>query len=441
MTPGRVLICGSGGREHALAWRLCSEPGVERVFVAPGNAGMAAIADVRPEADPGDQAAVTALARETAAELVVVGPERPLAEGLADALAVAGIPVFGPLARAARLEASKAFCRDVAEGAGVPMAEGAAFDDPRAASAFARRLGTPIVIKADGLAAGKGVTVCQTLEEADEAIRDAMLTLRFGRAGERVVVERALAGREASVVCITDGEATLALPAARDHKRARDRDTGPNTGGMGAYSPLDDLDDGEAAALVERIHVPLLRELGRRGIRFRGALYAGLMLTIDGPYLLECNVRLGDPETQVVLPRLESALAPLMLAAATGRLDVMARRMGLSRAVLTDTDATVGVVLAAAGYPGTPRSGDPIGGGDEAERDALVFWSGVSQQPDGTLVTDGGRVATVVGRGATMSEAADAAYLAASRITFAGGHFRRDIGRAAASSALASVSR
>ncbi len=222
MIPRRVMMRGSGGREHALAWRLRADPGVERVLVAPGDPGMAAVADLHTEVAVGDSAAIAALARESGVDLVVVGPERPLAGGLADLLVAAGIPVFGPSAEAARLEASKAFCRDVAQAAGVPMADGRVFDDPAAASAFARRLGAPVVVKADGLADGKGVTVCATLQEADEAIHDAMSARRFGLAGDRVVVERALVGREASVVCLTDGTTTLALPAARDHKRAEE---------------------------------------------------------------------------------------------------------------------------------------------------------------------------------------------------------------------------
>ncbi len=425
-SPQRVLVMGSGGREHALAWALSRDAGVERVFVAPGNPGMKDVATIRPAAASDDRMA--SIANELEADLVVVGPEGPLVAGVADHLARGGVAVFGPGRDAARLEGSKAFCRDVASVAGVPMADGAAFeDDEEGAIDFSRRLGAPVVIKADGLAAGKGVTVCATLAEAEAAIR--ACRPRFGLAARRIVVERALIGREASVIAITDGASLLALPAARDHKRLSDDDSGPNTGGMGVYSPLTDLSDVDAAALTERIHRPILGELARRGIRYSGALYAGLMLTADGPYLLECNVRFGDPETQVLLPRILAPLAPLLLGAADGRLARAAAEAGLVDGRIPGYGAAVGVVLAAAGYPEEPRLGDPIGVDDRpAGNGALTFWSGV-RRSHGTLVTNGGRVATIVGAGHSLDAAAAAAYGATDAITFPGRQMRRDIGR------------
>ncbi|MBA3627273.1 MAG: phosphoribosylamine--glycine ligase [Chloroflexi bacterium] len=425
-SPQRVLVMGSGGREHALAWALSRDAGVERVFVAPGNPGMKDVATIRPAAASDDRMA--SIANELEVDLVVVGPEGPLVAGVADHLARGGVAVFGPGRDAARLEGSKAFCRDVAASAGVPMADGAAFeDDDEGAIDFSRRLGAPVVIKADGLAGGKGVTVCSTLAEAESAIR--ACRTRFGLAARRVVVERALSGREASVIAITDGASLLALPAARDHKRLGDDDTGPNTGGMGVYSPLPDLSDADAAALMERIHRPILGELARRGIRYSGALYAGLMLTADGPYLLECNVRFGDPETQVLLPRILTPLAPLLVGAAHGRLGRAAAESGLVDGRMPGYGAAVGVVLAAAGYPDEPRLGDPVGVDDRPAVDgALTFWSGV-RRSQGTLVTNGGRVATIVGRGVSLDAAAAAAYGATDAITFPGRQMRRDIGR------------
>lgn len=425
--PQRILVMGSGGREHALAWSLARDPGVE-VIVAPGNPGMKDVATIRPAAASDDRMAW--IAQELAVDLVVVGPEGPLVAGVADHLARRGVPVFGPGRDAARLEGSKAFCRDVAQAAGVPMADGAAFeDDEEGAIDLCRRLGAPVVVKADGLAGGKGVTVCPTLAEAEAAIR--ACRSRFGLAARRIVVERALSGREASLIALTDGASLLALPAARDHKRLGDDDTGPNTGGMGVYSPLPDLPDEEAAALMERFHRPILGELARRGIRYSGALYAGLMLTDDGPYLLECNVRFGDPETQALLPRISTPLAPLLLGATNGRLVRAAAAAGLAEGRIPGEGATVGVVLAAAGYPHEPRLGDPVQvGARSSAAGALTFWSGV-RRSQGALVTHGGRVATIVGHGAALEEAAAAAYRAADAITFPGRQLRRDIGRVA----------
>jgi phosphoribosylamine--glycine ligase len=419
----RVLVVGSGAREHAVAWRLASEPGVGRVIVAPGNTLMGDVAEARPEVRADDFDALLRLCHDEHVELVVVGPEAPLVDGLADRLANAGVACFGPSAAAARLEGSKAFAREVCRAAGVPMAIGRAFAGARGAIEYAETLGLPIVVKADGLAAGKGVTICATFGEAERAIREALEEHRFGAAGATVVVERWLTGREASVIALCDGTTARLLPAARDHKRLLDGDRGPNTGGMGAYSPLPDLDDARLAGLVTRVFEPVLAHMAERATPFRGALFAGLMLTADGPRVLEFNARLGDPETQAILPRLAQPLAPLVLAAAQGSL------AGFGPIAATP-DATVSLTLAADGYPAAPRNGDEIRGIEEAcAAGALVFGAGVARDSKGVLVTAGGRVLSVVGRGGDVDQAAGAAYEAAERISFAGMTARRDIGR------------
>jgi phosphoribosylamine--glycine ligase len=435
--PTRTLIVGGGGREHALAWKLASEPGGNEVIVAPGSAAIAAEPRVRclPGVDPLDPEAVVAAARREAVELVVIGPEAPLAAGVSDALRAAGLAVFGPSAAAARIETSKAFCHEVADSAGVRMARAGAFYDPAAARAFARELaafGGGLVVKADGLAAGKGVSVCDTLEEADEAIDQLFAS---GRAGDDarggpdarspVLLEQRLSGLEASLIALCDGIEAIALPLARDHKRLLDGDAGPNTGGMGAYSPLPDLPDDEVERLLDAFHRPILAELARRGAPFRGALYAGLMLTADGPVLLECNARFGDPETQAILPRLGVALGPLLLAAARGELrGAAAAGPGLP----TLPGATVAIVLAAAGYPGPPRTGDPISGlHDAVGSGALVFHAATSTDPEGRVRTAGGRVVTVVGRGADLAAARRAATEAADLVSAPGLQRRHDI--------------
>ncbi len=432
-TPGRILLVGGGGREHALAVRLAGEPGVTGIIALPGSDAIAGVPGVT--IVPGDQldpALVVAAARAAAVDLVVIGPEAPLAAGVADALAAAGFPVFGPTAAAARIETSKAFCHQVAEAAGVRMARGAAFASEGQARAFAAELdagGRGVVIKADGLAAGKGVTVCDGLAEAIASL-EAIFRVPSAAAGApRVVVEERLRGPEASVIALTDGVTALALPAARDHKRLGDGDAGPNTGGMGAYSPLPDLPDVRVAEIVAAFHVPLLAELARRGTPFRGALYAGLILTPDGPALLECNARFGDPETQVILPRLATPLAPLLMAAAEGRLAAAASEAGITGVLLPATsDAAVGIVLAAGGYPDAPLAGAAIAGLAEAEAGgALVFHAGTARDASGTWRVRGGRVLTVVGRGPDLAAARDAAERGADAVTFAGLQRRHDI--------------
>jgi phosphoribosylamine--glycine ligase len=435
IAPTRTLIVGSGAREHALAWKLAAEPGGNEVIVAPGSDAIAAEPRVRclPGIDPLDPAAVVAAARREAVELVVIGPEASLAAGVADALRLAGIAVFGASAAAARIESSKAFCHEVADAAGVRMARAGAFDRQADALAFAADLalgGRGVVVKADGLAAGKGVTVCDSLDEAASAIDGLFTGGPAADSGPRVVIEERLTGLEASLIALCDDGEAVALPIARDHKRLLDDDAGPNTGGMGAYSPLADLPDDEAEALLAAFHRPILAELVRRGTPFRGALYAGLMLTADGPVLLECNARFGDPETQAILPRLAVALGPLLLAAARGGLrGAMASSPLAGSRLPTLPGAAVAIVLAAAGYPARPRTGDPIEGLDAAAATgALIFHAGTTCDADGTVRTAGGRILSVVGRGADLAAARATATAAADRIQASGLHRRRDIG-------------
>jgi phosphoribosylamine--glycine ligase len=427
--PTRILVVGGGGREHAIAWKLGREPGVNEVLVAPGSAGIAGEPHVRVTGvDPLDPAAVVALAREHASELVVVGPEAPLAAGVADALREAGITVFGPSRAAARLETSKSFCHEIAKKAEVRTAKARTFgpDDFDDAVTWIRLLdtmGARTVLKADGLAAGKGVIVT---DSADQAIELVPSFLAGHPPGPALVIEERLEGREASVIAICDGSRAIALPAARDHKRLCDGDEGPNTGGMGAYSPLPDLDADAAEQVIETVHRPILAAMADSGFPFRGFLYAGLMLTADGPVLLECNVRLGDPEAQVILPRIAGSLGPWLLAAASGRLpaDAPARLPELP-------GAAVGIVLAAKGYPGDPRRGDPIAGLEATEqRGQLVFHAGTFGRPQGGYGTNGGRVLTVVGRGRDLAVAREAAEAAAETITWDGLQRRHDIAAA-----------
>lgn len=434
----RILVVGSGAREHALAWRLAREAPGQVVFVAPGNPLMGDVATLRPGVAVSDQAGILAACHSDRIDLVVVGPEAPLVEGLADRLGGAGIAVIGPSASAAQLEGSKAYCREVAQAAGVPMARGSVFEALEPARAFAAVLAGGAVVKVDGLAAGKGVTVCDGPAAVEHALREALVDGRFGPAGARVVVEERLVGREASLICLCDATTALALPAARDHKRLLTGDRGPNTGGMGAVSPVPELDGELVGRLLDRVHRPVLAEMARRGSPFRGFLYAGLMLTDAGPRLLEFNVRLGDPEAQVILPRLAVPLAPLLEAAAHDELASAAAALGIDGPVVPAEDGwATAVVLAAAGYPDAPRKGDVIEGLEAASAaGGLVFGAGVAAGPSGEPRTAGGRVMTVVGRGSSLDEAADRAYAAASHVTFPGVQFRRDIGRSAASDEL-----
>jgi phosphoribosylamine--glycine ligase len=432
--PARVLVLGGGGREHALVWSLSREADVEAVLVAPGSDAIGDEPKARcfPGVSALDAAAVVDLATRENVDLVVVGPEAPLAAGIVDALTAAGVPTFGPTRAAARIESSKAYCRDVAAAAGVRIARGGSFDDFEAAMNLASELfdapgSNGVVIKADGLMAGKGVLVTDDMELAEDALRGLLID-HLGAQTEAVVEER-LIGVEASLIALCDDHCAMALPPARDHKRLADGDAGPNTGGMGAYSPVPDLPTALCTTLLDLIHVPILAELARRGNPFRGALYAGLMLTPEGPVLLECNARFGDPETQALLPRLAVPLGPLLLGAAQGDIAAAACRLGLTGQMLPTTgDAAVAVVLAAAKYPETPRKGDEILGLEEARRTgATIFHAGTVRDPGGAFRTNGGRVLAVVGLGSTISTARTNAEKAAGCITWSGMQRRHDI--------------
>jgi phosphoribosylamine--glycine ligase len=418
----RVLVIGSAGREHALAWKIARSPLVAEVIAAPGNAGMTRVAQCHPDIAESDQAAIVALAQAESVDLVVVGPEDPLAAGLADRLRDEGFAVFGPGAAGARLEASKKFAKDFMQRHGIPTAAYAVFEDPDAAVAYVRELAGPCVVKADGLAAGKGVAMCETPELAEAAIAEAMRDRRFGAAGDRIVIEEWMLGEEASYYAITDGVNAVMLAAAQDHKRALDGDRGENTGGMGAYSPAPVLTEPIEKRVLKEIVYPSIRGMAADGLPYRGVLYIGLMIDESGaPRVVEFNVRFGDPETQSLLVRMESDLVPLLLAAARGAVDE-------SEAVGW-VDASVCVVMASGGYPRAYEKGKSITGLDDAESDpnVVVFHAGTRESKDGGFETSGGRVVGVTARGSSVHEARQRAYEAAAKIQFDGAQLRRDI--------------
>ncbi len=414
----RVLVVGGGGREHALCWAIAASPLLTKLWCAPGNPGIAEVAERVPIGAEEIPALVAFAARERV-DLVVVGPEAPLTLGLADACAAAGIACFGPSAAAARLEGSKAFFHEVAGAAGAPTARGARFDDAEAARAHIRKRGAPIVVKADGLAAGKGVVVAHTVEEAERAVGE--LRASLGAAASTLVIEECLVGEEVSVFALCDGERAIPLGAAQDHKRAGEGDTGPNTGGMGAYSPPPVFSGALQAEVMARCVEPVLAEMRRRGAPFRGVLFAGLMLTAGGPKLLEFNVRFGDPECQALLLRLRSDLLPALLAAASGDLRGVALEWEPRHSIL--------VVLAARGYPAAPERGAAIGGLDRASAvpGVRIFQAGTARDGEGRIVASGGRALGVGATGSTLREARDAAYAAVDALDFPGGFCRRDI--------------
>jgi phosphoribosylamine--glycine ligase len=419
--PMKVLVVGSGGREHALCWSLSASMMLTKLWCAPGNPGIAAIAETVPIGID-DIAGLVAFARDKDIDLVVPGPEAPLVAGLADAMAAAGIACCGPTAAAAQLEGSKAFAKEVCDAAGIPTASWERFTEAEAARAFVRRRGAPIVVKADGLAAGKGVVVAMNESEALAAI-DAMMDARaFGDAGASVVIEEFLDGEEISVFALCDGTDALLLGAAQDHKRVGEGDTGPNTGGMGAYSPPPGFTPTLADSVMERIVRPTLAEMARRGAPFRGILFVGLMLTGDGAKVIEFNVRFGDPECQALLLRLKSDLLPALLAACDGELRYFDLRWNES--------PSIAVVMAARGYPAAPKAGSTIRGLDAAAAipGAMVFHAGTALGPDGTVVAAGGRVLTLCATGETLRAARDTAYAAVRALDWPEGFCRRDIG-------------
>jgi len=419
----KVLVVGGGGREHALCWAIAASPLLTKLWCAPGNAGIAQLAEtVAIGAE--DIAGLVGFAERESVDLVVVGPEAPLTLGLSDACAARGITCFGPSALAARLEGSKSFTKEICDAANIPTASYARFTDPAAARAYVRTAGAPIVVKADGLAAGKGVVVAATTAEAEAAIADIMESRVHGAAGAEVVIEECLVGQEVSFFALCDGRNAVPLGAAQDHKRVGDGDTGPNTGGMGAYSPPPVFTDALRDEVMDRIVRPALAEMAARGIPFRGVLFVGLMLTAHGPKLIEFNVRFGDPECQALLVRLRSDLLTALVAATDGALDRFDLRWS--------GDHSLGVVMAARGYPGAYAKGTEIRGLDRA--DALpgvtVFHAGTKTE-DGRVLANGGRVLTVVGTGATLAEARDRAYAGVAAIDWPEGFCRGDIGHRA----------
>ena len=419
----KVLLVGGGGREHALAWKLAQSPRLTRLYAAPGNPGIAAHADCVPVRDT-DLDELVALARQERVELAVIGPELPLSLGLRDRLSDAGLPVFGPSQAAARLESSKAFAKDLMARYGIPTARFRVFQDADAARRFCRELGAPLVVKADGLAAGKGAMVCASLPEADAAIRLCLDEDAFGAAGRTVVVEEFMTGEEASFFVITDGVSALPLPAAQDHKTIFDDDRGPNTGGMGAYSPAPVMDEAMTGRVMDEIVTPTLAAMAKEGAPYAGVLFVGLMIGPDGPRVVEFNCRFGDPECQAILPRLDGDVLPVFEAVAAGR--------GLPASLRWRREASVCVVLASPGYPGTPRAGLAIEGVEAAAAlpGVNVFHAGTARR-DGALLTAGGRVLGVQTLGGDIRAAIERAYDAVGRIRFEGMQFRHDIGRRA----------
>lgn len=421
-----ILIIGSGGREHALAWKISQSPLVKRIFAAPGNPGIAAIPNAENAAlVPTDFDALAAFIRSNEIDLTVVGPEAPLCAGLVDALAAEGLRAFGPVKAAAQIEGSKAFAKDFMQRFNIPTARYQSFDDFDAAADYVRSVGAPIVIKADGLAAGKGVTVAQSDEEAIAALRAAMVDHSFGGAGERVVVEECLVGEEASILAFCDGDTFRTLASSQDHKAAFDGDAGPNTGGMGAYSPAPIVTPALQERIDREVLQPFLAGMRDLGTPYKGIIYAGLMITADGPKVIEFNCRLGDPETQCVLPRLKSDIVPIMEACIDGTLGELSLSF--------DEGYCVTVVLASGGYPGSYATGLPIRGIPDAEADpqVTVFHAGTAAREGGEIATSGGRVLNVTAKGSTLPETIEHAYAAVGKIAFDGVHYRRDIAQKA----------
>jgi phosphoribosylamine--glycine ligase len=414
-----ILILGSGGREHALAWAVKQNPKTDRLIVAPGNAGIAMLAECA-DIDILDGATVVTFCEENAVDFVIVGPEAPLAAGVADACRSAGLLTFGPSAAAARLEASKAFTKEICDACQAPTAAYARFTEAAPARDYVRAQGAPIVVKADGLAAGKGVIVAMTEAEALAAIDD-MFGGEFGAAGAEVVIEEFMAGEEASFFILTDGTNALPIGTAQDHKRVGDGDTGPNTGGMGAYSPAPVLTEALQAQVMDRIVLPTIAEMARRGTPYQGVLFAGVMICDGSARLVEYNARFGDPEAQVLMLRLGAQALDLLLASAEGRL-------AEARVNWAD-DHALTVVMAAKGYPGAYAKGSAIKGLEDLPEDSrhMIFHAGTAQR-DGQIIANGGRVLNVTARGATLREARDAAYAMVDRIDWPGGFCRRDIG-------------
>ncbi len=419
----KILVIGGGGREHAIVWRLSKDSCRPEIYCAPGNAGTASIAENLPIAAD-DIVQLKEWAVRNRPDLTVVGPEVPLCMGITDLFEAEGLRIFGPCREAARIEGSKRFSKEIMAAAGVPTAKSLSFDDPELALAALDSFGLPVVIKADGLAAGKGVIIAATRAEAVEAIHSMLIDSLFGQAGAEVLIEEFLDGEEASILALVDGERALILPSSQDHKRVRDNDEGPNTGGMGAYTPAPVVTEALLPLIKERVIMPVVREMKKRGCPYKGVLYAGLMISDKGLNVLEFNARFGDPETEAVLPRIAGDIIPALQACIDGTLrdDLITVR----------DDAAVTIVMAAGGYPGPYVRGNRITGIEEANalEECTVFHAGTKMEA-GALVTDGGRVLAVTALGIDLKQAIDRAYQAAAKISFEGAHYRGDIARRA----------
>ena len=419
----KVLVIGSGGREHAIAWKISQSPRAEKIFAAPGNGGMSQIAqlvDIR----PGDIAGLADFAKDENIDLTIVGPEAPLVAGIVDEFEKKGLVIFGPSRKSARIEGSKVYTKELMARLGVPTAKFGVFNDPGEAIRYIEKTGAPIVVKADGLAAGKGVIVCKTSREAKEAVKKIMINKVFGSAGDRVVIEECLKGEEASIIVLSDGKNVVPLASSQDHKRIFDNDLGPNTGGMGAYSPAPVAEGELFDDTIERIVLPVIEGLAREGSPYKGVLYAGIMATGEGPFVLEFNVRFGDPETQAIFPRLKTDLLDLIERSIEGELAGIEAEW--------DPRACVCVVAASGGYPGKYENGKPVSGLEEVSslEDVVVFHAGTKSE-DNKILTNGGRVFGITALGADLEKAIQRAYAAAGKIHFEGIHFRKDIGRRA----------
>jgi phosphoribosylamine--glycine ligase len=414
----KILVVGGGGREHALVWKIVQSPKAHKVFVAPGNGGTAAIAE-NLDFRPTDIEGLGRAARERGIDLVVVGPEAPLASGIVDHFDRLEIPVFGPTRAAAQIESSKAFARNLVEKYGIPCPKAAIFSSYSEAHEYLQKQRVPVVIKADGLSAGKGVIIANSLDEADRAISDIMKARIFGSAGDKVVIDEYLSGREVSLIAFTDGKTVSPMVPACDYKKVGDNDEGPNTGGMGSYSPPGFFSTQVAQKVTEDILVPTVKAMAREGFLYKGVLYAGLMIVDGEPVVLEFNARFGDPETQVILPLLRTDLVDILMAVLEGTLDQLE--------IEWSPEASVGVVMASGGYPGRYETGFPVRGIDSVDKDVLVFHAGTKSESDRAIYTDGGRVLAVVGCGQDMAEAREKVYRNVSNIHFEGCYYRKDI--------------
>ena len=414
----KILVVGGGSREHTLAWKIAQSPRVEKIFAAPGNAGTAAIAE-NLNLRPGDTEGLGEVAKEKGIDLVVVGPEAPLASGIVDYFDDLGIPIFGPGKEAAQIESSKVFARNLMEKYRIPCPRGAIFSSYAEARKYLQEQHPPIVIKADGLAAGKGVIIAGSLLEADKALGDIMEAKIFGSAGDRVIIDEYLNGQEVSLIAFTDGKTVSSMVPACDYKKIGDNDQGPNTGGMGSYSPPGFFSAGMTGKVTKDILLPVVNAMAKAGMPYKGVLYAGLMIVDGEPVVLELNARFGDPETQVILPLLKTDLVDILLAVIQGKLDQLT--------IEWNSEACVGVVMSSGGYPKSYKTGFPIQGIDNVDKDVLVFHAGTKLGNNGIIYTDGGRVLTLAGKGKTMAEAREKVYRNIPNICFEGCYYRKDI--------------